>query len=165
MTVSVTLDNYLAQKASAYDVVAHAFSESAVEAGSLSSVPLKQVAKAVVLHDQDRYLVAAIPSMNKLMLPQVEQILGRHAVLAKERELDSLFSDCAVGAIPALAQAFGLNVIWDDALLAEPDVYLEAGDHCNLIHLKHDQFEALMKNNPHGVISCAPEELYDLTHF
>ncbi|MEH6579532.1 MAG: YbaK/EbsC family protein [Amphritea sp.] len=165
MTISATLDSYLSDKTSSYDMVEHSFSTNAIESGCLSSVPLKQVAKAVVLHDQDHYLVAAIPSMNKLMLPQVEQILGCHAVLAKESELDALFQDCEQGAIPAIGQAFGMNVIWDDALQNEDDIYLEAGDHCHLIHLKNKQFLSLMKKNPHGVISCAPEELYDLTHY
>lgn len=164
MTVAATLNTYLEQKSCPFDMVEHPFSTTAADAGSFSSIPLKQVAKAVVLHDQNHYLVAAIPAMNKLMLPQVESILGCHTELAHEGELNPLFQDCEKGAIPAIGQAYGLNVIWDDALKDEDDIYLEAGDHRHLIHLKRKQFMSLMGHNPHGDISCAPDDLYDLSH-
>jgi len=164
MTVAATLNTYLNHKSCSFDTVEHPFSVNTEEAGSFSSIPLKKVAKAVVLHDQDHYLVAAIPAMNKLMLPQVESILGCHAELAKESELAPLFSDCDKGAIPAVGQAYGLNVIWDDAFSEEDDIYLEAGDHRHLVHLTRQQFMSLMAKNPHGEISCAPDELYDMSH-
>ncbi|GGK71110.1 aminoacyl-tRNA deacylase [Amphritea balenae] len=164
MTVATTLNSYLNNKACRYDMVEHPYSTTTAEAGTSSSIPLKKVAKAVVLHDQNRYLVAAIPAMNMLVLPEVERLIGCHAELATEPELKRLFGDCDVGAIPAVGQAYGLKVIWDDALKDEDDIYLEAGDHRHLLHLKKSQFMRLMKNNPHGEISCAPEELYDMSH-
>ncbi|WP_036230793.1 aminoacyl-tRNA deacylase [Marinobacterium jannaschii] len=165
MTISSTLSGYIHQKAGNYDVIAHSCSESAVESASLADLPLKQVAKAVVLHDQDHYMMAVIPSMNKLMLPQLQQMLGRRLQLASEEELAPLFSDCEKGAVPAIGQAFGLPPVWDDQLAESEDIYVEAGDHRHLIHLKKKQFMELMRNKPHGEISCRPEDLYDLTHY
>ncbi len=165
MTVSATLASYLSRKAGPYDLVSHLHTESAAESAHLSHLPLKQVAKAVVLHDQDHYLMAVIPAMHKLMLPQVQKILGRRVVLAREDELPALFDDCETGAVPAIGQAFGLPLIWDDRLAEIEDVYIEAGDHENLIHLTRKQFLTLMCNKPHGEISCAEEDLYDLTHY
>ncbi|MBR9866127.1 MAG: YbaK/EbsC family protein [Oceanospirillales bacterium] len=164
MTVATTLDSYLSNKACQYDMLEHPFSETIAEAGMSSSIPLKRVAKAVVLHDYNHYMVAAIPAMNRLMLPQIDRIIGSHAELATENELQALFGDCDKGAIPAIGQAYGLNVIWDDALKEEEDIYIEAGDHRHLIHLKRNAFLQLMQNNPHGEISCAPDELYDMSH-
>lgn len=164
MTVATTLDSFLSNRACRYDTVEHRYSTTTAEAGISSDIPLKQVAKAVVLHDRNHYLVAAIPAMNMLVLPEVERLIGCHAELATEPELKRLFSDCDVGAIPAMGQAYGLNVIWDDALEAESDIYIEAGDHRHLIHIGGEQFKRLMRNNPHGEISCAPEELYDMSH-
>lgn len=165
MSVTATLDSYLNNKGCHYDTVEHGHSASASESALLAAVPMKQVIKAVVLHDQNHYMLAAIPAMNKVMLPQLEQLTGCHAVLAKEGEIGRIFDDCELGAVPAIGQAYGLEVIWDDALSQDEDVYIEAGDHRNLIHLKQSQFKALMGDNPHGQISCAPEELYDLTHY
>lgn len=165
MSVTTTLNNYLQKNLKSYETVAHIHSTSACESALLAAVPMKQVVKAVVLHDKNQYMLAAVPAMNKVMLPQLEEITGCHAVLAKESEIERIFDDCASGAVPAIGQAYGLEVIWDDALTEDDDLYIEAGDHCNLIHLKQAQFQSLMKNKRHGEISCAPEELYDLTHY
>ena len=164
MSVSTTLSSYLDNKACHYDTVQHSFSSTAGESALLADLPKKQVVKAVVVHDCNRYMVAAIPSMNKLMLPQFSDLTGANARLAKEHEIKRIFGDCELGAVPAIAQAFGLEVVWDEVLKEDDDLYIEAGDHRNLIHLKQEQFQKLMAKNPHGEISCAPEELYDLSH-
>ncbi|MCP4597504.1 aminoacyl-tRNA deacylase [Neptuniibacter sp.] len=165
MSVTATLDSYLHNKSCDYDTVPHSFSSTASESALMAAVPMKQVIKAVVLHDNNHYMLAAVPAMNKVMLPQIEQITGCHTELAKEAEIERIFGDCELGAVPAIGQAYGLDVIWDDSLCEDDDLYIEAGDHRNLIHIKREQFQELMKNNPHGHISCAPEELYDLTHY
>lgn len=165
MSVTATLQSYLHNKGCEFETVAHSFSTSASEAALAAAVPLKQMVKAVVIHDHNHYMLAAVPAMNKVMLPQLEALTGCHAVLAKEDEIARIFGDCERGAIPALGQAYGLEVIWDDSLATDADLYIEAGDHRNLIHIKQAQFKALMASQPHGEISCAPDELYDLTHY
>lgn len=165
MSVSATLDSYLHNKECSYDMVSHSLSTTACESALLAAVPIKQVVKAVVLHDKERYMLVAVPAMNKVMLPQLSELTGSRAILAKESEINRIFGDCELGAVPAIGQAYGLEVIWDDSLSDDEDLYIEAGDHKNLIHLKQSQFQKLMGKNPHGNISCAPESLYDLTHY
>jgi Ala-tRNA(Pro) deacylase len=41
----------------------------------------------------------------------------------------------------------------DDAIAAQPDVYLEAGDHVHLLHVDHDGFLRLMAGAAHGHFS------------
>lgn len=166
MSVTATLDSFLHNKHCTYDTVSHYPSRSATESALLAAVPLKQVVKAVLLQDHHKhYTLAAVPAMYKVMLPQIEAITGQRLQLADEDEVFRIFGDCAPGAIPALGQAYGINVVCDDALLNENDLYIEAGDHNLLVHLKHEQFTELMAQQPHGEISCAPEQLHDLTHF
>ena len=74
--------------------------------------------------------------------------------MAQENELPSLFQDCELGAVPALSEAYGLDVIWDDQLQAVSEIYIEAGDHENLIHMQGDSFCRLMKEMPHSIISA-----------
>ena len=42
-----------------------------------------------------------------------------------------------------------MSIIWDDDLLEAPDIYLEAGDHQHLIHIRRSQFSKLMNDNMH----------------
>jgi Ala-tRNA(Pro) deacylase len=52
-----------------------------------------------------------------------------------------------------IGAAYGLPAIVDDVLAGQPDVYLEAGDHLDLLHLRGDQFARLMQDVQHGRFS------------
>ncbi|MGI9277308.1 MAG: YbaK/EbsC family protein, partial [Endozoicomonas sp.] len=75
-----------------------------------------------------------------------------------EKELKELFPDCDSGAVPALGTAYGMNTCWDDELNSVQDVYVEAGNHRELVHMDREQFKQLMRGQPHAAISCDPEE-------
>ena len=73
--------------------------------------------------------------------------------LAVEQDVAELFRDCDPGAIPPLGAAYGVKTLVDDSLVNQPDVYFEAGDHEDLIHVDHAQFSELMSGAEHGIIS------------
>jgi Ala-tRNA(Pro) deacylase len=116
------------------------------------------VAKAVVLEDEKGYIVSVLPSTNRLDLDWVNETLGRDLEMANEDELPSLFQDCEFGAVPALSNAYGLDVIWDDQLKAASEIYIEAGDHENLIHMRGEAFCKLMQDMPHCMISTEQDD-------
>ena len=70
---------------------------------------------------------------------------------------DINFQDCDVGAVPALSNAYGLDVIWDEQLTNASEIYIEAGDHENLIHMHGDAFCKLMEDLPHNIISTGKD--------
>ena len=74
-----------------------------------------------------------------------------------EVELKDIFQDCELGAVPALGQAYGIDMIWDDELLACDDIYIESGDHEQLLHMSREQFAALMSSYTHEAISAGAE--------
>jgi Ala-tRNA(Pro) deacylase len=80
--------------------------------------------------------------------PDAEQ-LG----LATESELVGLFKDCEIGAIPPIGPAYGIETVVDDSLLQENDVYFEAGDHEELIHVSGKQFRDLVAGARYGRFS------------
>jgi Ala-tRNA(Pro) deacylase len=107
----------------------------------------------VLLGDASGYLVAVVPASRRVELQSLERQLGRRLVLASESEVQDVFCDCTEGAIPAIGQAYGLEVVWDDCLAACPDVYFEAGDHTDLVRMSGKEFTFLMGRRPHGAIS------------
>ncbi len=74
--------------------------------------------------------------------------------MADETEINRLFGDCAHGAVPAVGKCYGLDIIVDDSIQAQPDIYMEAGDHATLLHMGHAQFARLTANAPHGRFSA-----------
>jgi len=157
MPIATTLKSYLEDHDVQYASVEHPHTESAVDSAKSAHIPLHQMAKAVVLEDNAGFMVAVLPANNRLNLGWVNEELERDFKLATEEELKVLFKDCETGAIPALSNAYGLKVIWDDQLKHASDIYIEAGDHEHLIHLAGEDFRALMDRLPHSVISAGKE--------
>ena len=153
MAIATTLKSYLEDHHVNYDVVNHIHSATALESAHSAHVPSHQVAKAVVLADTNGYIVGVLPSTNRLDLNWVNESLGRRLEMAHENELPNLFQDCDPGAVPALSSAYGLDVIWDEQLTNASEIYIEAGDHENLIHMHGDEFCKLMEDLPHNIIS------------
>jgi Ala-tRNA(Pro) deacylase len=64
--------------------------------------------------------------------------------LATEQELVTLFPDCDEGAIPPCGTLYGLTTLVDTAILAQPEVYFESGDHATLVKVNGEQFRSLL---------------------
>jgi len=157
MAIAITLKSYLDGHKVPYETIEHVHTESAIDSAKSAHVPAHQLAKAVVLEDDIGFIVSVLPSSNRLNLGWVNEELQRDLKLATEPELKELFEDCDTGAVPALSNAYGLKVIWDDQLKHASDIYIEAGDHEHLIHLKGQDFRKLMAKLPHSVISAGKE--------
>ncbi len=153
MTMASKLQQYLNDAGVQYELLPHAPSHNSADSARNASIPESQLAKAVVLEDDDGYLVAVLPASRKVELKRVRESCGRPLALASEKELDALFGDCKNGAIPALGQAYGLTVLCDNSLDSCDDVYFEAGDHTDLVHVTGSDFRHLMSSAPHASIS------------
>jgi len=153
MAIATTLINYLEDKGVNYDLVEHEHTSTSFATARAAQLPAHQVAKAVVLRDDEGYVVSVLPTNHSLEIDWVNEELNRNLELAQEEEFKALFEDCEPGAVPALGEAYGLQVIWDDDLLYTSDVYIEAGDHEHLIWLDRRSFKKLMLSLPHTVIS------------
>jgi len=55
--------------------------------------------------------------------------------------------------VPAAGSAYGVPTLVEDSLLRLPDVYLEGGDHEELVHVSGMAFRALVAQSLHGRFS------------
>lgn len=152
MAIARRLKWFLDQHGLAYELVHHAHSASSLESARAARIPAGRLAKCVLLEDERGYLLAVLPASCQLDLTEVEEQLHRKLELASEAELGALFGDCEVGAVPAVG-AYGVPTLVDDSLLRLPDVYLEGGDHEELVHLSGTAFRALLAQSAHGRFS------------
>jgi len=153
MAIATTLTDFLGKSETIYSVMRHRHSSSSLDTAEAAHVSGKQIAKPVVLKDEQGYVMAVIPATNKARLGVISQMMNRQLYLASETDFNKLFQDCEVGAVPAIGQAYGLEMIWDDELAAAPEVFCESGDHETLIEMKCSQFKGLMSASRHGQIS------------
>lgn len=153
MTMAITLREYLEQEGIEYEVLQHPYSRTSSETAEVAHVPGDQVAKSVLLEDEGGYVMAVIPSTHRVEIGKLDRYLDRKLGLATERELDLLFDDCETGAIPPVGQAYGLEVVFDQSIVENKDVYFEGGDHTDLIHVSGKDFEILMASAKRGHFS------------
>jgi Ala-tRNA(Pro) deacylase len=98
-------------------------------------------------------MLAVLPASHHIRLADLRQQIGQDVALADETEIKRLFPDCALGAVPAVGECYDLDVIVDDSMQEQPEVYLEGGDHTTLVHISQAQFTRLMSGARHGRFS------------
>lgn len=151
--IAAALQRYLDERSVDYELVEHAPSVTSKEAAGAAGVGEERIAKAVVLEDRKRFLAVMIPASRRVHFTMLHEHLGRHVGLATEDEVRLLFDDCAPGAVPGVPQAYGIEVLVDDALLAGDDVYFESGSRSDLVHVSGAAFRDLMAAAAHGAFS------------
>ncbi len=98
-------------------------------------------------------MMAVLPASHHVELGDLSSVLGRTVRLATEDEASELFPDCSTGAIPALGPAYGVDMVVDDSLAEQPEVYIEGGDHTSLVQVSAEQFFWLTQKAAHGRFS------------
>jgi Ala-tRNA(Pro) deacylase len=151
MSIAPTLQKYLDQKVS-YETLTHAPTMTSMHTAEACHIPGDRLAKAVVLRHDRGHMLAVLPASHHLSLADLRAQVGE-VDIASEDEFAPLFRDCTRGAIPPIGECYGLDVIVDDSLAQQPDVYLEGGDHATLIHLDRQEFAELTRDAQHGRFS------------
>jgi len=153
MAISNSLRNFMLTEGVKYDVLNHAHTSCSSETAEAAHVPGDRLAKAVLLEDENGYVLAVLPASHRLALGALHNALQRRLGLATEDEVSELFRDCELGAIPPFGEPYGIETVLDDSLLEQPEVYFESGDHEELIRVSGDQFRRLLAGWPHGSFS------------
>ena len=149
MTVSPTLQKYLDQTVT-YELISHDPTPSSARTAEACRVAGDCLAKGVVLRRDGGYVLAILPASHHIHLSDLRMQLGDNVGLASEDEIAQLFCDCARGAVPPVGECYGLDVIVDDSIEAQREIYMEGGDHATLIHLGRGQFARLTAEAWHG---------------
>jgi Ala-tRNA(Pro) deacylase len=153
MSIAPTLRRYLADENIQYDEIPHEPTMSSTRTAQACHVSGDRLAKGIVLRRDGSYMLAVMPASHHLDLSELRARFGDHVGMASETEINRLFADCAFGAVPAVGACYGLDVIVDDSIDEQPEIYMEAGDHETLLHLSHAQFARLTAKALHGRIS------------
>jgi len=99
-------------------------------------------------------VMAIIPASSGIDLRAIRDETGRNQLeMMDEQELSSAFPDCELGALPPLGPAYGLTTLVDSSLDFLDTVYLESGNHEELIALDGRDFDRLLKDCRHCNIS------------
>lgn len=125
------------------EVLPHRTAFTAEAVAQTCHIPLRRLAKVVVLRDGPSYVMVVVPALEHVDLHIARHITGRPGLrLATEDELVDLFPDCAPGAMPPFGRLYGISM-YLDACLPDEEIYFQAGNHYEVVRMKFDQFARL----------------------
>ncbi len=155
MAIAKKLEWYLEATGVDYEVLPHPRSAYSAQTARRSRVPLYCLAKPVLFEDEYGYVMALVPAARRVDVERLGAQLHRKLELATEAEVDDLFSDCENGAMPALGSPYKIPTVYDDSLAGLTDIYFEAGDHDDIVHMSGEAFLELLSGSLHGRFSRA----------
>ena len=155
MTIAKTVKRFLEQHSIEYDLVSHAHTGSSHETADAAHLREDHIAKAVIVKDDSGYAMVVVPADHWVEVEHLRKELNRDLHLATEEDFAKLFSDCEAGAVPPRGPAYGIETLVDEALSSLANVYFEAGDHEQLVHISGEEFRALLGGVRHGHFSHA----------
>ena len=152
MEIATTLVKQLNKLGISYDTIHHSYTNSSLHSAHSANIPVEKMVKSVVLEDGQGFIMALVPANHYVKINEVNMMLNRRMGLATQAELDHLFTDCDQGAIPPIGNAYGMTTIIDYNLDKCDDVYIEAGNHTDLLHISGSEFRKLIENARHADI-------------
>lgn len=143
------MERFLDQHLIPFDLIAHPHTHTSAETARAAGFPASRLAKGVLLDGVGCQMVAMIPADQEVHLGKLGLDHGVEFSLAVEDSVGRLFDGCESGVIPGLPNVWGVEMVWDDAMMAHPDIYLEAGDHERLLHIETRYLRELFGDAPH----------------
>lgn len=149
MTATTTcrdrLEQYLREHQIAYEVMHHPLAYTAQEVAASEHVPGKELAKTVIVITDDRAVMVIVPATRKIQVSRLATALNSaQARLAEEKEFETLFPDCEVGAMPPFGNLYGMDVYVDPALAEDERIVFRAGTHTDTMRIKYADFARLV---------------------
>ena len=146
MATATWIRNELDSRGLAYQELQHPDAYTAQEVAQGEHVSGHRVAKVVGVMADDRPVEVVLPASRRVRLDWVRDRLGcREARLATESELERFFTDCELGAIPALRHWQGIDVLMDKHLHTKGDILFQGGTHQDAIRMAFKDWFALVQ--------------------
>ncbi len=140
------LREYLDSRGVKYVSIRHSPAYSAPEVAQSAHVSGRDFAKTVVVCTETGLALVVLPAVRRLVLADLREMLQMpHVRLASETEFRDLFPDCELGAMPPFGNLYGLPVYVAESLAAEEEIAFNAGTHTEVIKMRYEDFEALVK--------------------
>jgi len=99
------------------------------------------VAKTVLVDVDGRFYLFVLPAPEQVSLERAAEVVGgSSARLADEEDLAEVFPDCELGAEPPFGQLYGVEVVLEERLLAQPKLVVRAGSHEESLELSSRDF-------------------------
>jgi Ala-tRNA(Pro) deacylase len=145
MEIPKQLIDCLAGNKVSYEVLHHPEAVTAQRIAQAEHVKGRHHAKVVMVKSGDQHLMMVLPADHQIDLEKVEKAIGKAVSLDNEQEFKTLFSDCAIGAMPPFGNLYGLPTYVEQSLAEQDYIVFEAGTHTDAIKMSYRDYEKIVK--------------------
>ena len=129
-----------------YVVISHSRAFTAQETAASAHVPVKELAKTVMVKIDGKMAMAVLPASSKVDFDLLKKVIGSGKVeIASEKEFKDMFPECEIGAMPPFGNLYGMEVFVAKTLTEDREIAFNAGSHRELVKLTYKDFEKLVK--------------------
>ena len=128
-----------------YEVLHHPEAITAQRIAEAEHVKGRHHAKVVMVKSGDQHLMMVLPADHQIDLDKAAKAIGKPVSLGKEQEFKTLFSDCALGAMPPFGNLYGLPTYIERSLAEQDYIVFEAGTHTDAIKMSYRDYEKIVK--------------------
>jgi Ala-tRNA(Pro) deacylase len=148
----VAVTEFLEREGIPYEVLEHERTQTAVAEARAAGVPAADVAKTILLRDEEGLRLAVIPASERLDMHKLKQALASRGLrLVTEREMANEFDEFEVGAVPPFGSMFDALEVVDKRLLEHDRILCSGGDH-----------EHAVLVDPRDVVTAADARVADI---
>lgn len=139
------LREFLDDRGIHYKVIPHQVAYTARQVATVTHVPIKELAKTVIVKIDGVFAMAVLPASYTVDLSLLKAATGaRSVVLAKESEFKDRFPECEIGAMPPFGSLYGMTVYVDESLTNDEKIAFNAGSHYEALQISYSDFEKLV---------------------
>ena len=129
-----------------YVNIKHSPAYTAQEIAASAHIPGKEMAKTVMIKVDGKLAFSVLPASYQVDFDLLKRSIGASQVeLAAEDEFKGVFPECEVGAMPPFGNLYDMDVFAAEKLTEDEEIVFNAGSHTELIRLKYDDFDRLVK--------------------
>lgn len=129
-----------------YVNIKHSRAYTAQEVAASAHIPGQEMAKTVIIKVDGKLAFSVLPASYQVDFDLLKHSLGANQVeLAAEEEFKAVFPECELGAMPPFGNLYGMEVFAAEKLSEDEEIAFNAGSHTELIRLKYDDFDRLVK--------------------
>jgi Ala-tRNA(Pro) deacylase len=140
------LKEFLDKEKIKYISIIHSPAYTAQEVAASAHITGKELAKTVIVELDGKMAMAVLPANRKIVLQDLREVTGSNEVkFASEDQFQAKFPGCETGAMPPFGNLYGMEVYTAESLSSNDEIAFNAGSHTEVIKMKFDDFERLVK--------------------
>ena len=140
--------SYLDQRGLPYRLIACPSGESLIQIAESLAIPLRRVARIVLLQEKSGLMMAILPCSHVLDFSLLYQLSQCNLEPVHGAETARFFQNhgCSVRSYPPLPEVFGIPALVDNSLDMDDEdgIYFDSGSGNLLVHMRNADFRALL---------------------